>query len=306
MNDYKLDLAHRYYLQGSYDSAIEMLKELLADDPNSPTYHGMLALNLIAQKRIHAAEFELNLALTQDPSLAFLYIVSAQVYIFKNKPNDALAQCDQALALEVDNTEALLLKSTLYKQLNQYEQALLCLDQAAQIEPNSCAIESAYGEYYFDKGDNNRAYEYATRALHLDPQDPDANLLMGNAQLNLNNIEEAEYHAKFVILQTPENRGALVLFANIKMRRNLIFGLWWRFSSAISNSSHVKSTIILIGAYLFFNLLAQIVHDLGHPKSSIIISYSWLAFVIYTWIGIPFYHRKLATELEKFTFNAKF
>jgi len=306
MNDYRFETAHRHYAQGSYEASISVLKELLAEDPNSPAYHGMLALNLIAEHRLHAAEYELKIALNQDPSLAFLYIGSAQVSMLKNRLEDALTQCDQALALEADNTQALLLKSSIYNQLSQHSKALECIEKAAQIEPNSSEIQTAFGEHYFDVGDRKLAFNYARIALHAEPQDADANLLMGNIQLALNNTKDAEYHAKFVILQNPNNRAALVLFANIKMRQNIVFGLWWRLNSAISNLSHLKSTIILISAYLFFNLLAQIVKDLGYSQSSLAISYGWLAFVIYTWVGIPYYQRKLAKELEKFSFNSDF
>ncbi len=306
MNEYKLEMARRHYTQGSYEASIRVLKELLADDPNSPTYHGILALNLIAQHRIYAAEYELKIALNQDPSLAFLYTTSARVCLLKNKHNIALEQCDEALALEVDNIEALLLKNTIYKHLNQHEKALSCLNHAARLEPNSCDTLTAYGEHYYDIGNRKLALEYATQALKSDPQDTDANLLMGNIQLSLNNIKEAEYHAKFTILRNPDSQAALALFANIKMHKNIVFGLWWRFNSMISNLSHLKGTMILIGAYLFFNLLARAVRDLGYLQISTAISYSWLAFVIYTWVGIPYYQRKLAKELEKFSFNSDF
>jgi tetratricopeptide (TPR) repeat protein len=167
-------------------------------------------------------------------------------------------------------------------------------------------LKAAFGEHYFDTGNNSAALDYATQALQSDPQNIAANVLMGNIQLSLYNIEEAEYHAKFIILQNPENKAALTLFANIKMRQNIVFGLWWRFNSALANLSHLKSAIMLIGAYLFFNLLSQITDDLGYSQASIVISYSWLAFVVYTWVGIPYYQRKLAKELEKFSFNSKF
>jgi len=265
-----------------------------------------LAHNLLAQNRIHAAEYELKIALNQDPSLAFLHTASAQIYLLKNKLNKALDQCDQALALEVDNTDALLMKSSIYKRLNQYKESLDCINQAAYIDPSSSDIFTAYGEHYFDTGNRELALEYASKALQSDPQDADANLLMGNIQLSLNNSQEAEYHAKFTILQNPGNQAALVLFANIKMHKNIFFGLWWRFNSAISNLGHLKSTITLISAYLFFNLLAQVVKDFGYTQTSMAVSYGWLAIVIYTWVGIPYYQRKLAKELEKFSFNSNF
>ena len=67
--------------------------------------------------------------------------------------------------------------------------------------------------------------------------------------------------------------------------------------------SDIKSALVLISGFLGFNLLAQIVLDLGYPNFASVVSYTWLLLVMYTWIGIPYYHRVLKQELEKFSFN---
>ena len=306
MNDYKFELAERYYQQGNYNASIDIFKELLAEDPNDALCHGLLAANLIGLSRIHAAEYEIKTALNLDPSHAFLHIIAAQICMMKNQLKLALESCDQALMLDVENVRALLVKSSIYTLLEKNNDAFNCIEQAAQIAPDSCDVITSFGDYYLETGDTKKAFSYASQALKVNAQDVDANLLMANVQLSLGNIDEAEYHTKFVILQKPDNRVALQLFANIKMRKNTLFGLWWKLNSKLATLSNLKATIILIGAYLFFNLAAQVAKDIGYPATATVISYSWLIFVIYTWVGIPYYQRKLASELKKFSFNPNY
>ena len=306
MNDYKYELADNYYQQGNYNACVDILKELLYENPNDASCHGLLAANLIELGRVHAAEYEIKIALDLDPNHSFLHIIAAQICIMKNQLRQALELCNQALQLNVESVRALLVKSTVYILLEQNDDALDCINQASKIEPLSCHVATSFGDYYLGNGDSEKAFTYACQALNIDAQDTSANLLMANAQLALGNIEEAEHHTKFVILQNPDNSSALQLFANIKMRRNLLFGLWWKLNSKLATLSNLKSTIVLIGAYLFFNLTAQVVLDLGYEKWSSIISYSWLIFVIYTWLGIPYYQRKLKSELDKFSFSSDF
>src|SRR5690606_14608859 len=100
--EYKMDSAWRYYSSGLYDQAIDVLKEVLAENPNDALAHGLLAANLLEKRRIHAAEYELKIALQLDPVQPFLFLLQARLYILRNKPNLALASCDEALSISPD------------------------------------------------------------------------------------------------------------------------------------------------------------------------------------------------------------
>ena len=248
----------------------------------------------------------MKLALNLDPSLGFLYTTSARVSLLKCDYNTTLELCNEALLLDPQDYDALLIQSQIHRLLNKFTESLKCIDQAAQISPNSANVIAEYADHYYEQGKLEQALNYTKQALAIDTQSISINNLMAKIQLALNNVEEAEYHAKFVLLQDPDNHSALQTFVNIKMNQNLIFGLWWKFNNNLSSLSFLMNAIILISAYLFFTLAAQITSDLGYPKTSLIISFSWLAFVIYTWVGIPYYNRKLKKELEKFSFNPNY
>ncbi|MGF1729343.1 tetratricopeptide repeat protein [Photobacterium kasasachensis] len=306
MDDYKLEQAWRCYHYGQTDQAIELLKELLGNNPNDAFYHGLLSACLLKQKRLHAAEYELKIALSLDPESAFLLMTQANIQYCNNHFKQAIDSCDEALTLDPELVEALLLKSRLHFDMEKRELAQSCLQQALSLAPDSVSVLTALGEHYYNIGELQDSFEIASEALRVAPQDEDANVLMGNVQLALGDVDDATYHAKFAICQNPSSEEALKLFANIKMRKNWFLGLWWRINSKISGMSNIKSSMVLISGYLLFNLLATILSDLGYGDLSLITSYAWLSIVAYSWICLPLYNKQLEKELQQFSFNPDF
>ncbi|WP_416397019.1 tetratricopeptide repeat protein [Allohahella sp. A8] len=303
METYRIESIWRAMRLGQHAQAIDLLKQVLADDPQSALPHALLASNLIAQGRLHAGEHELKIALSLDPNTAWFYLSYARLCTLKNRPREAIQFCEQAQSLEPQNAEPLFMLSEIYLHLDDRPAAEACLKQAASLEPDSRRLEVALGEFYLSGGKFDLALQHAREALRADAGDADANLLMGKIQLALGNSDDAEYHAKFVISNNPSSKEALRLFSHVKMRRNPFLGLWWRLNSKIAALGNTKGAFVIIMAFLFFNLLARAILDLGYPTTSLVLSLGWVALVLYSWISIPMYHRALKKELEEFSFR---
>ncbi|WGZ94780.1 MAG: tetratricopeptide repeat protein [Candidatus Thiothrix putei] len=303
MDDYRFEQAYRDYQNGRYPQAIDVLKELLTHDPNHAGYHGLLAASLLAQKRLYAAEYEIGIALQQEPHNPYLLLIKARITLFNNALTNAMACCDDALRINPELVDALLLKGDLYNLMDKREQQLSCIQQALALDPDSVKTLTAMGEYYHATGQMEQALATAQSALAASPENADANILMGNIQLARGNSEEASDHARFAILQNPESREALTLLSNIKARSNWFLGLWWRLNSKMSTLSNLQTGLVLIIAYLVFNLLSLILRDFGFVQVSRVVSFAWMALAIYSWVALPIYYKQLKKELEKFQFN---
>ncbi|MCF6299962.1 MAG: tetratricopeptide repeat protein [Proteobacteria bacterium] len=289
-SDFKYDSALACYQRGQIDRAIELLKQLLADDPELAHYHGLLALCLLAKKRIYAAEYEVHIALKINAEDALFHYILASISVLKNKLKQALEHCDESLRLNPEYTDSLLLKSDIFQLLDRDRDSLQSIHYAAQVEPDSLAVSLAYGEYYLKRGTLDKAQSFIHEAMAKDPQNQNCNILMGQLKLKAGEIDEALKLAKFAILQNPDSPAALKLFCDIKTRQNLFLGLWWRFNSKMASFSSTKASIVLISMFLVFNLLAQLMYDLDHKTLSKVLSYGWLLFVLYSWIGLPMYY----------------
>lgn len=302
----RLERAWSYYQLNQTGAAIALLKELLGEDPNQAEYHGLLAACLLEERRIHAAEYEISVALKLNPEMPFLYLIMSGILIGKNQFNKALDLCNKALSLMPDFVDAHLRKSHIQLLMNRYEDAKNSIREAAAINPDSINVTLAFANFYLTMGENKQAEIYILEALHQDPQNEKANIGMGKIQLARGNIAEAEYHAKFVILNNPHSEEGLALFANIKARSNWFLGLWWKINNKLANTTQLKQVTYLICGYLFFNLFSQILEDLGYPVSSKLVGYAWLGLVVYSWVGMPIYIKMLKKELDKFQFNRNF
>lgn len=305
-NDYKYEQVWRHISQGQLSGAIELLKELLSYDPNNATYHGVLAYCLLQQFRIHAAEHELKIALQLEPGNPFFHSIYARIYFLHNKRTQALAACDQALQLDPENTDIFELKSDILLANKREKEAFSYIQKIAELEPDSVRTAYAFANYYYQTGNNASAFEFTTAALGLDAQHQGANILMGRLHLIKGDIAEAEYHAKLTIMLNPDAKEALSLFADVKARKSIFLGLWWKFNNRISRMKPLHQVGILIFGYVFFRLLSIIVFDFGYKNTSNIIDYAWLAIVIYSWVAIPLYQRMLNKEIQQFSFKPNY
>lgn len=305
-NSYKYEIALHLMDQGRYPMAIDLLKDLLARDPNDAAYHGALASCLLQQMRIHAAEYELKIALQLEPNNASLHCIAARIYYFQNKLKTALAACDEALQLDPTSADAFELKSDILIANKNFKEGFVYLQKMAELAPDSIHTAYSFAHYYFQTGDNAKAMEFTLAALAIDAQHEGANILMGRLQLIAGDIAEAEYHARLAIMLNPSSKHALQLFSDVKARQNIFIGFWWRFNAKISQLSTLNQVAILIFGYVLFNFLSILLYDLGHPNSSAVVNVAWLAIVAYSWFAMPVYQRMLSKEIEQFSFKADY
>lgn len=306
MDEYNYQLAWACYRRGQIDQAIDKLKALLSVHPDVADFHGLLALCLLAKKRLYAANHEVSEALRLDAGNPMYHWVLAQVLMLKNQPKAAHEACDRSLQLNPEFTDAMLFKAQLCLSADQPDQARQWLDEAARVSPESVTVKIAYGTLHLQVGDLGAAERLAREAMQADPQDEDCAVLLGRILLRQGKTKEAFYLARSAIMRNPESTDALRLFTDIKARENWFLGLWWRFNAWISGMGTTRISVVLISLFLFFNLLSLVLLDMGHESLSGTVQSGWVLFVIYTWVGIPMYHRKLSQELQQFRFNDDF
>ena len=306
MSDPRFERALAYLASGQTHAAIDMLAQLLGEDPEEPVYHAVLAAALLRQKRLAGAEYELAVAQGLDPNLPYVYYVRSQLLLLKRKPRQALESCDEALRLEPDFVDALLMQARLYLLTEQREEALDRLERAAVLAPDSLDVLVAFGDFHNARGNPERALEFARDALRIDAGSADANVLMGETMLALGDAAEADMHARYAVSQLPDDEGALRLLVNVRMRQNWFVGLWWRMNNRIVRLGTAQQGLVLILGFLVFQLAAQIFTDLDYPTTGAVLGYAWLGIVVYSWVGIPVYQRAVAKALSDFQFNPKF
>jgi hypothetical protein len=70
----------------------------------------------------------------------------------------------------------------------------------------------------------------------------------------------------------------------IKARESFLLGAWFRMNAALADFGP-KAMLILVAAYVVVRFLALALEDLGLPRLSGLVSYTWLGLCVYSWVG---------------------
>jgi tetratricopeptide (TPR) repeat protein len=286
--------------------AIESLRRALTLDADSAHAHALLAICLHDQKRLHAAEYEARAALTLDPDLPFAHHAMAVVSIAQRRFKLAEEHLNAALSLDPGNPGLLRTLAQLYGLWGRRREMLPLLDKAREANPDDADTWAALAEYYRDARDFKRAEELARTALERDPENASALLTMGYLLLARNQTAAAREHALLVLRNNARHTGAIHLLGAVKAQQSPLLGVWWRFNSFFGGGSMARRVMLLIGMYLAYRAAVIALDDFGYERAGTWMSFVWLGFCVYTWVGPAVFQKQLSKELAPASLNAKY
>ena len=180
------DEARQQYLAGHYAGCVNLLKDSL--DSGSASILQMLAA---------CSWFTGDYNLTYDAGRALQSLPShpqAQALYWSIKANEKLAY--ESLArfqqLEPDSARSHILLGDIYRQRDQFDDAQKEYEKALALSPNSTAALLGLASAYYDDANIAKTVETAHEALLQSPDDPEINLLMGEALSSQHNFSAAE------------------------------------------------------------------------------------------------------------------
>lgn len=277
--------------------AIESLRQALTIDADSSRAHALLAICLHDQKRIHAADYEARAALTLDPDSPFAHYAMAVVSMAQRRFKLAEQHLQAALSLNPGNPTTLRALARLYGLWGRRSEVLPLLEEAREADPNDAETWAALAECHRDARNFRQAEELARRALEIDPENSDALLTMGHLLLARNEVADAREHALLVLSNNALHEGAIHLLGAVKARQSPLLGVWWRFNAFFGGGSMTRRVVLLIGMYLAYRASVIALDDTGHEQAGTWLSFAWLGFCIYTWVGPAIFQKQLRQEL---------
>ena len=193
-------LAECYESTEQYGNALDLWKDLSNGFPLNPYYHTRMGRVLKAEGRNKDAllAFETAYQLIGNPHVGFEI---ATLYLLMKQPKNALEYAEK---LVLNNLQAFLLLSHLYRDLGQLEQSLEVLTRAQHAEqainnPGFLTIEYylTLATTYFTLDRQDDTIRTLEKALELYPDNADANNFLGYYLADKN--EDLRRAKKFVI-----------------------------------------------------------------------------------------------------------
>ncbi|RME88619.1 MAG: tetratricopeptide repeat protein, partial [Candidatus Hydrogenedentota bacterium] len=178
-NGVLLDEAFSYYYSSNYEKAVEYFEKYIdrVGDQEVPLRY-LGKLYLIGQKPEKAIQY-LKRALKQNPKSIEAYLLLAQAYLQLKEIEQAIQTYEKVLSIDPFELTSLSRLAYLYetkkdsrKAAAYYKRIILSINTKGG-NPNLLAkAYSSLANYYYSKGQYNRAIEYYEKFQKMDPKNP--------------------------------------------------------------------------------------------------------------------------------------
>jgi len=187
----KLLLASLYYSDAQYQNAIDVVNEILAEEPNNLDALELLALCYHATGNGTQYKATSDRILKADPYNANANIQKAHDYARAKKYKPARESYTKVLKGDPKNLDALFGYGQMSYYLDDIKSANRTFEKILELDPNNAQALSYMGKLAADDENYLRASKYFTQAIEQDPYNYDYWLDYGTCLRNLGKYDEA-------------------------------------------------------------------------------------------------------------------
>ena len=159
-------------------------------------------------------------------------------------------------------------------------------------------LKTTYANFLVNRGRMKEANAVFEEVSEEAPGDIDVIILRGTMALRESRIDEAYENAMWALNEDATDPAAVQLLAQVKMRRNPILGLGWRYAAWISKFTNRQIIMIIIGIWLIWQVVFRgLLKQLPAPIP-VMSALAWFAFCVLTWVSPLILKHMVKKELE--------
>ena len=164
-------------------------------EDSAPSYL-FTARMLFRQEFDPIAEEYAQKAATLDPKLPLAHFLLGELYLFKSRVPEAIAEFQKELAINPAHAAAYYKLADAYSRIQKFDDAERLLQRSIWLDATSTGPYILMGKVLEKKGEFELAVRALQRAAAMDPNNPTTHHLLGQAYRDLGKKEEAENELK--------------------------------------------------------------------------------------------------------------
>jgi Flp pilus assembly protein TadD len=188
------NLGNALRMTGDADGAIHAYQDALTHREHYPEVYNNLGTLLQQQNRLEVAEHAFRKAINQNPRYIEAYNNLASLYVFQQKDVDALRVLGEALKIDGENSQTLLITARIQLRRNNQQAA----EQAARAilakTPDDADALTILGQVLHENDRYEEALAVLEKAVTANPKNPEALNFYGVALKSLGRLDEAREH----------------------------------------------------------------------------------------------------------------
>jgi tetratricopeptide (TPR) repeat protein len=173
---------------------------------------GSAASYLFTARMLFRQEFEpvaeeyARKAIALDPKLPLAHFLLGQIYLFKSRIPEAMAEFQQELALNPGHAETYYKLADTYSRVQKFDDAERLLQRSIWLDSTSTGPYILMGKVLEKKGEAELAVRTLQHALSMDPNNSITHHLLGQAYRDMGKSQDAERELKLAEqLQTSQS-----------------------------------------------------------------------------------------------------
>jgi len=192
---------------GGFTSNAKLAKSGVLGDPKDK----IILYNRIKQAEGASAakEFDdalrlLNEVIAEDPGIMEARQVRANIYLELDRPEDSIAECQEALKTDEEYEAAIFTMAQAYRILKKYDEAIAGYNRIMQLDPKDPKSYINIGEIYCEIKDFDKAISFLDKGISIDPEHSAlAHNLLGLAYLDQKMLDLAEKEIHIALKMRP-------------------------------------------------------------------------------------------------------
>ncbi len=195
-----------YIQTKDYPQARKAFGKMFDVPPDSAASYLFTAQMLLRQEFDPVAEEYAQKAAALDPKLPLAHYLLGELYIYKSRIPEAIAEFQEELALNPAHAATYYKLADAYSRIQKYEDAQHSLQRSIWLDQTATGPFILMGKVLEKKGELDLAVIALKRAATMDPNNPMTHQLLGQAYREMGKKEEAEGELKLAEqLQIKQN-----------------------------------------------------------------------------------------------------
>ncbi|MBZ5681219.1 MAG: tetratricopeptide repeat protein [Acidobacteriia bacterium] len=195
-----------YIQTKDYPGARKAFAKMFDVPPDSAASYLFTARMLLRQEFDPVAEEYAQKAAALDPRLPLAHSLLGELYLYKSRVPEAIAEFQKELAINPGNAATYYKLADAYSRVQQFEDAERLLQRSIWLDATSTGPYILMGKVLEKKGEFELAVRALQRAAAMDPNNPTTHHLLGQAYRDMGRKDEAESELKLAEqLQTKQD-----------------------------------------------------------------------------------------------------
>ena len=218
-----LERADTYFEKGQYHEALIEYKNVAQVDPKDANAHYKMALiymKLGGVPNLQAAFAELRRSVELDKTNREAQLKLGELYLIGNDPTKAREQAEIVLVSAPQNQEGLVLKGRSLLSEKRYQEAILELKKAIELDPKNMQPHIELARAYYAANNPAAAEETLKQALQVDPKSKDILVALADFYATTGNADQAEVFYNQALQVAPESDDAYIRLSAFYQSQN--------------------------------------------------------------------------------------